>query len=304
MSFGRIVGTSPSRTSSARILICLYNKGLDCLDRTNLTQTIISQMALESFIKQQGGGGVSGSSDFWTRHGTLWADNGDALSRIYAGTGALKTSFTRHGKMSIAGALADARKSATRLYVNNFADKGRQHTIDLLLGRLVGQTPVVLYDPINDYVTSELQKRASEYTSIQGIRILVGTFNLNGKSHGASEDLSSWLRPRMNLAEEDPEIVAIGFQEIVELSPQQIMSTDPGRRQIWEEAVRRTLNSNSQKHESTPEYVLLRSGQLVGAALLVFVRKDVLKDVKNVEGSVKKVSISDVIADCLVLISS
>lgn len=35
--------------------------------------------------------------------------------------------------MSLAGAIADARKSATRLYINNFADKGRQNTIDLLL---------------------------------------------------------------------------------------------------------------------------------------------------------------------------
>ena len=56
-----------------------------------------------------------------------------ALSKIYAGTGALKSSFTRHGKMSLAGAIADARKSATRMYINNFADKGRQNTIDMLL---------------------------------------------------------------------------------------------------------------------------------------------------------------------------
>ena len=35
--------------------------------------------------------------------------------------------------MSLAGAIADARKSATRMYINNFADKGRQNTIDMLL---------------------------------------------------------------------------------------------------------------------------------------------------------------------------
>ena len=67
--------------------------------------------------------------------------------------------FTRHGKMSLAGALADARKSATRLYINNFADKGRQETMDMLLGRLIGQTPVYLYDPVNDYVVNELSRR-------------------------------------------------------------------------------------------------------------------------------------------------
>lgn len=99
---------------------------LDCLDRTNLVQTIISSMALEIFFSQQGGGI---SPDLQLRHSTLWADNGDALSKMYAGTGALKSSFTRHGKMSIAGALADARKTATRIYVNNFTDKARQNTI-------------------------------------------------------------------------------------------------------------------------------------------------------------------------------
>lgn len=105
---------------------------LDCLDRTNLVQTMVSQMAIEEFLQHRS---ERATPDFWMRHSSLWADNGDALSRIYAGTGALKSSFTRHGKMSLAGALADVRKSATRAYINNFADKGRQNTIDMLLVR-------------------------------------------------------------------------------------------------------------------------------------------------------------------------
>jgi hypothetical protein len=159
-----------------RTVVILQQEGvfrtncLDCLDRTNLIQTIISQMAIGSFLGHRG---ERAASDFWMRHSSLWADNGDALSRIYAGTGALKSSFTRHGKMSLAGAIADARKSATRLYINNFADKGRQNTIDVLLGRLVGQTPVHLFDPINDYVTAELAKRSSEYQSSATINMCV-----------------------------------------------------------------------------------------------------------------------------------
>jgi len=157
-----------------RTVVVLQQEGvfrtncLDCLDRTNLIQTIISQMAIEAFLGHRG---ERAASDFWMRHSSLWADNGDALSRIYAGTGALKSSFTRHGKMSLAGAIADARKSATRLYINNFADKGRQNTIDVLLGRLVGQTPVHLFDPINDYVTSELAKRSYEFQSSKNIQM-------------------------------------------------------------------------------------------------------------------------------------
>lgn len=157
-----------------RTVVVLQQEGvfrtncLDCLDRTNLIQTIISQMAIESFLGHRG---ERAASDFWMRHSSLWADNGDALSRIYAGTGALKSSFTRHGKMSLAGAIADARKSATRLYINNFADKGRQNTIDVLLGRMVGQAPVHLFDPINDYVSAELNKRSSEFQSSKTINM-------------------------------------------------------------------------------------------------------------------------------------
>ena len=264
---------------------------LDCLDRTNLVQTIISQMALQLFLSHRS---EAASSDFWRRHSSLWADNGDTLSKIYAGTGALKSSFTRHGKMSLSGAIADARKSATRLYVNNFADKGRQNTIDLLLGRLMGQTPVHLYDPINDYVVSELNRKAADFTSSCPIYLWVGTFNLNGKTTGIDQDLSPWLHAQSRSFHLDYDIYAIGFQEIVELSPQQIMSTNPAHRARWEQAVKASLNANPHRLNPDDEYVLLRSGQLVGAALMIFVKASVLSSIKNVEGSIKKTGMSGI----------
>lgn len=83
----------------------------------------------------------------------------------------------------------------------------------------------------------------------------------------------------------------VGFQEIVELSPQQIMNSDPTRKQAWERAVRKTLNKHA-RAAGSDSYVLLRSGQLVGAALCLFVRSSVLSNIKNVEGSVKKTGMS------------
>ncbi|KAK3695027.1 SacI homology domain-containing protein [Podospora appendiculata] len=282
-----------SSPKSRRYIVILQQEGvfrtncLDCLDRTNLIQTIISRMAVESFLGHRG---ERAASDFWSRHASLWADNGDALSKIYAGTGALKSSFTRTGKMSIAGAIADFRKSTTRLYYNNFADKYRQNTIDNLLGRLVGQTPVILFDPISDYVSYELQRRSSEFSSNEKIIIWVGTFNLNGRTDGINEDLSPWLCPP-ELGSVQPEIVAVGFQEIVELNPQQIMNSDPSRKQLWEKAIKKTLDRRFNR-EGDDRYVLLRSGQLVGAALCIFVKASALHNIKNVEGSVKKTGLS------------
>lgn len=135
----------------------------------------------------------------------------------------------------------------------------------------------------------------SEYTTTDDIRIYVGTFNVNGCKGDRQEDLSTWLCPELGFSQQNPEIVAVGLQEIVELSPQQIMSTDPEimstypvERQAWEKAVGTTLNKNARKR-SSEEYVLVRSGQLVGAALMIFVKSGVLKLIKNVEGSVMKV---------------
>ncbi|KAK0748231.1 SacI homology domain-containing protein [Apiosordaria backusii] len=285
--------SSNKASKTRRYVVVLQQEGifrtncLDCLDRTNLIQTIVSQMAVEAFLGHRG---EKATSDFWSRHSNLWADNGDSLSKIYAGTGALKSSFTRHGKMSLAGAIADVRKSATRLYHNNFTDKARQTTIDTLLGRLVGQAPVVLYDPISDYVAGELQRRSGEFSTNETINIFVGTFNLNGRTDGIDEDLSPWLCPP-ELRSKQPEIIAIGFQEIVELNPQQIMNSDPTRKQLWEQAIKRTLD-HYYSREGDEKYVLLRSGQLVGAALCIFVKASVLPHIKNVEGSVKKTGMS------------
>ncbi|PYH81413.1 DNase I-like protein [Aspergillus uvarum CBS 121591] len=288
------LGTPDQNQKSLGNTVILQQEGafrtncLDCLDRTNLIQTIISAMALDAFLHKQGG---TVGEDLQLRHSTLWADNGDALSKIYAGTGALKSSFTRHGKMSFAGALADARKTAARIYVNNFSDKARQQTIDILLGRLTGQIPVLLFDPVNDRVATELAQLSSNYSSTKSIRIWAGTFNLNGRHPGPSTDLRPWLLSGFTRQDDSPRIFAVGFQEIVTLSPQQIMSTDPTTRKVWEQNVQSCLNSEASSRK-LPKYVLLRSGQLVGAALMVYVREDSLKYVKNVEGSVKKTGLS------------
>ncbi|EMR62059.1 putative synaptojanin 2 protein [Eutypa lata UCREL1] len=163
---------------------------------------------------------------------------------------------------------------------------------DLLLGRLVGQSPVYLYDPISEFVSTELGKRSSEYSSTEPITIWAGTFNLNGRTNGMNDDLSSWIWPA-ELGSTQPEIMVVGFQEIVELSAQQIMNSDPTRKQAWERAIKQTLNRKA-KEIGGEKYVLLRSGQLVGAALCIFVKASSLPKIKNVEGSVKKTGMSGI----------
>lgn len=132
--------------------------------------------------------------------------------------------------------------------------------------------------------------RAVEYTSEKFIDIYVGTLNLNGKEDGLRVGLSPWLKPDfIDKTRRRPSLVVVGFQEIVELNPSQIMSTDPVRRQKWEAAILRNLNDEGSKDP----YVFLRSGQLVGAALMIFARSSKIHYIKNVEGSIQKVTKPD-----------
>ena len=64
----------------------------------------------------------------------VWADHGDDISRQYAGTGALKSGFTRTGKRTTMGLLDDGVKSVTRYYLNTFQDGQKQDALDLASG--------------------------------------------------------------------------------------------------------------------------------------------------------------------------
>lgn len=53
----------------------------------------------------------------------MWADNGDIIAKIYAGTGATTSSVTRNGQKSgILSALDHSMKTISRFYKNNFKD--------------------------------------------------------------------------------------------------------------------------------------------------------------------------------------
>ncbi|KAB2102970.1 hypothetical protein AG0111_0g9248 [Alternaria gaisen] len=108
---------------------------MDCLDRTNVVQSACARTALESQLSM-GSYNIDLQNDPSTSwFNTLWADNGDAISRQYAGTAALKGDFTRTRKRKITGALTDFGLTLTRYYNNIVNDYFAQAVIDYLLGR-------------------------------------------------------------------------------------------------------------------------------------------------------------------------
>lgn len=114
---------------------------MDCLDRTNVTQ---SAVAWRTFVQQLSSECVSWvdqpqslqESSFFN---ILWADNGDAISRQYASTAALKGDFTRTKKRDYRGVIADAGLSISRFYSGIVNDYFSQTSIDYLLGTVTAR---------------------------------------------------------------------------------------------------------------------------------------------------------------------
>uniref|UniRef100_A0A669EC52 SAC1 like phosphatidylinositide phosphatase b n=1 Tax=Oreochromis niloticus TaxID=8128 RepID=A0A669EC52_ORENI len=114
---------------------------MDCLDRTNVIQSLLARRSLQSQLQRMGvlhiGQRIEEQTDFEKMYKNAWADNADACAKQYAGTGALKTDFTRTGKRTHWGLLMDGWNSMIRYYKNNFSDGFRQDSIDLFLGNYV-----------------------------------------------------------------------------------------------------------------------------------------------------------------------
>ena len=114
---------------------------VDCLDRTNVVQSMIGRAILH---KQLGNIINKATSDplasfpspleFCFR--SFWTNNADALSKMYTGTPAQKTDFTRTGKRSNKGMIKDLQYGLQRYYINNFMDGTRKNIIDIFLGKI------------------------------------------------------------------------------------------------------------------------------------------------------------------------
>jgi hypothetical protein len=112
---------------------------IDTLDRTNVVQGLLARRALEAKLRRRGAlaGGEALADAFpavEVAFRVMWADHGDEISRQYAGTGAMKSAFTRTGKRDLAGLTDDGAKSLTRYFLNNFRDGAKQDALDLVTG--------------------------------------------------------------------------------------------------------------------------------------------------------------------------
>ncbi len=115
---------------------------IDCLDRTNVVQTIFSRIITHRMLFKLKLTDMPNFEDlpfnqvFEIIFKNLWADHGDHLSFAYSGTAALKSDFTRTGKRNTQGAIQDGIKTCTRFCINNFNDGYNQDCHDYFLKKI------------------------------------------------------------------------------------------------------------------------------------------------------------------------
>ncbi|KAJ8983083.1 hypothetical protein NQ317_007125 [Molorchus minor] len=268
---------------------------LDCLDRTNCVQTFFGlEILTRQLQSMQLADKKQTISRFEEVFRQMWINNGNEVSKIYAGTGAIQGGSK----------LMDGARSAARTIQNNLLDSSKQEAIDILL---VGSTlsteladrarTLLPYNTLHapSHILREMCNRYIEYTEVLPIRVAVGSYNVNGGKHFRSVvfkdiKLSDWLldphiRSGGNLVDTTGhteeyksipvDIYAIGFEEIVDLNASNIVSSSTENTKAWAVELQKVLSRDR-------PYVLLTYQQLVGVCLYIYVRPEHVPFMKDV----------------------
>jgi endonuclease/exonuclease/phosphatase family metal-dependent hydrolase len=253
---------------------------LDCLDRTNFVQTALAWAVLIDALRQLrlavGDDDTMTETHLYGVFLKLWEENGVQLSTQYAGAASSKSKYTRKGEQTTVGFLSgvfDAAKTTTqRLYANTFLDTARQLAMDAVLGKGVDPNAAKRDAAYN----AELRKRIDQFSSVTDRYVMVATWNVNGQEP-SNEDITPWLLPNTSASAPAPDVYVIGFQEIVDLTAQNVLYvTDQTNSFAWERHIQKVVTERT-----ADGYVLIKTRQLVGVLLMVYVRKAIVGDVRS-----------------------
>ncbi|XP_066535600.1 phosphatidylinositide phosphatase SAC2 [Hoplias malabaricus] len=148
---------------------------MDCLDRTNVVQAAVARVVMEKQLKKLGVMPPEQPLPLkcYRIYQMMWANNGDTISRQYAGTAALKGDFTRTGERKLAGVMKDGVNSANRYYLNRFRDAYRQAVIDLMMGLPVTED---LYSIFSKEKEHEEKEKESQRGAQEQVSLLLQTY--------------------------------------------------------------------------------------------------------------------------------
>lgn len=288
---------------------------LDSLDRTNIIQSRLSYTVLENIYHKMNISlkqliAILSNNPFFCSaeendtllqtYKEMWAENGDFISLQYAGTESCKTSILMNSKNSN---FEKVKVGFDRFLKSNFEDKFKQNCYDLLLqshnftneikieGSKVDVTKKYFLSD-EDLAEKEFRKRQSNYIEINNdfvnsLFIFCGTWNVAGEEIFKNKelDLKKWLYNKELMKNNKPDIYIISFQEIVELNASYILfKSNSNNVESWKSVVHKTLNEISCcdcEYSSENEYIIIKTLDLVGILMFVFVKRKYFSILKN-----------------------
>lgn len=258
---------------------------LDSLAKANFVSKVISQEVMELALRDMS---VPTTYEILRQHARLWSENDSVLKNLAYINPITASSLTASsGKRAL-------KNHVAKRYLNVMRDPKASETAMLkLLGRQKDQLAVILYNPVHQYLNLQLAKRSQEFSSRKDISIFAATFNVNGSIAGEN-DLKHLIFSKNHPVNQDYDLVFIGFQEIVELTPGKMNSVKSENFMKWEKNLKSVLDVNAPAGE---KYASLWSWQMGGIALLLFIKESQMKYISNVEGSAKKTGLGGMSAN-------
>jgi len=122
------------------------------------------------------------------------------------------------------------------------------------------------------WIYKQIRARQDEFTQYKEARLFIGSWNVNAK--GKDENLESWICKDWDTGA-PPDIVAVGFQEIVDLNASNLVvdNKTQQRSQYWIDKIRTTINAKKfSNNDPMRSYTLLAYKHLVGLMICVFVK--------------------------------
>mmetsp|Transcript_29682 Transcript_29682/g.52112 ORF Transcript_29682/g.52112 Transcript_29682/m.52112 type:complete len:752 (-) Transcript_29682:209-2464(-) len=150
------------------------------------------------------------------------------------------------------------------------------------------------------WIEKAMQDRRSEWTEAKKLTVFCGTWNVNAKK--PTENITTWIKPSTKQTpttdqtssignEELPDIYCLGFQEVVDLNAQSLL-VDHNVSKDWQGHIENTLiKTKARQIRMGEEYVLKKSVHLVGLLMLIYVKRDLVSQIKRVDAEVCGVGI-------------
>ncbi|GMH95993.1 hypothetical protein TrST_g6078 [Triparma strigata] len=140
-------------------------------------------------------------------------------------------------------------------------------------------------------VISEYINNSPNYITTSPLKLYCGTYNVNGKVEDDEHRLLSWLETGLLHEAGEPDVFAIGLQEIIDLSASNVVldgmtvgeasAVGEKQRKDWVEKIASALEVCACAHSHHYKYVM--SGNLVGIMMVVFVKDSVESRISDVQ---------------------